>query len=212
MRSRWRGKDEVKCLSCSKGHRMRTSKSYVESSPAEKRVEFLRSEQHEVEYACPKCFAFDGDLQFRATIWATIYTDGTDRDESDCEWGEHSKARCACGWTGIVAEACRSWEALRQQQSLPSRSGVPMMSPAPKISDISEFLLDEFRGRTTPLADIYCSVQARFPSDCDDADVCNHEIGSRPEWQHRVRQALDSLHNKQKKITAASRGHWTFPS
>jgi hypothetical protein len=43
-------------------------------------------------------------------------------------------------------------------------------------------------------------------------NICDHEIGQRPEWQHRVRQALDYLHNKKKKIKPGARGWWTFPA
>jgi hypothetical protein len=66
----------------------------------------------DVAYACPRCFGFDGNLQFQATIWATIYTDGTDRDESDCEWDDTSAAQCECGWTGTVSETSEAAEQL----------------------------------------------------------------------------------------------------
>jgi hypothetical protein len=79
------------------------------------------------------------------------------------------------------------------------------------IADVRDLLLDEFHGRTVTLAEIYNAVQAEYPSQCSDSDLCTHETPSRPEWQHRVRQALDSLHNKQKKIQAGARGQWIFP-
>ena len=79
------------------------------------------------------------------------------------------------------------------------------------VSKFREFLPSHFAGQTVTLAEIYAVIKMSFAESCDDALLCNHEEPRRPEWQHQVRQALDYLHNKQKLISNAKRGSWTFP-
>ena len=58
------------------------------------------------------------------------------------------------------------------------------------------------------------AVKNKFPDLCDDRKLCWHEHPKRPEWDHRLRDALYRL-KKDKKIsqTAAYKrtGWYTFP-
>ena len=102
---------------------------------------------------------------------------------------------------GVCADDERSWT-----------GGEVIVKMVACVSLFREFLTDHFRGQTASLATIYEAVQKHFPEDCSDDELCTHEAASRPEWQHKVRQALDYLHNKQKSITQVTRGEWRFPS
>lgn len=54
------------------------------------------------DMACPEC-GQRGPLRIAATIVATVFDDGTDRDESDCEWDGKSRCSCEdCGHEGTV--------------------------------------------------------------------------------------------------------------
>lgn len=52
-----------------------------------------------MDKACSTCGARDG-FRIQATITALVFDDGTDRDESDCEYDEDSRCDCDCGESG----------------------------------------------------------------------------------------------------------------
>lgn len=63
------------------------------------------------------------------------------------------------------------------------------------------------------LRDIHRAVQARFPQLCDDSVLCRQtctEGTSRPEWQHRVRAALQALKSSSGPVVKSRRGYWTL--
>lgn len=52
--------------------------------------------------ACPSCQR-DDRLKVVARVWATLFPEGTEIDDSDHEWDDHSTCACgACGWKGFV--------------------------------------------------------------------------------------------------------------
>ena len=57
--------------------------------------------------ACPKC-GQRTSLRITSVVIATVFDNGTDRDESDCEWDSKSACRCngagTCGFEGTVAD------------------------------------------------------------------------------------------------------------
>jgi hypothetical protein len=78
------------------------------------------------------------------------------------------------------------------------------------ITLFRKFLLSRFQGRTQ-FSEIRDEVKRNFPQICDDNELCSHENPYRPEWEHRLRHALDYLKNKKKLISQEIRGEYIFP-
>ena len=65
------------------------------------------------------------------------------------------------------------------------------------------------------LDEIYASVQEAYPELCDDTYLCSENCSqghNRPEWQHRVRAALDSLKRQPsaKVVKLPEQLHWSI--
>lgn len=61
--------------------------------------------------------------------------------------------------------------------------------------------------------EIYRTVQANYPSLCDDSYYCSENCSSgneQPEWKHTVRNALQSMKRTGIRFTG-KRGYWLFP-
>lgn len=85
-----------------------------------------------------------------------------------------------------------------------------MQSRSSHITAFQQFLLSRFKGRAQ-FKDIKNAVMGNFPTICDNSQLCTHEYPYRPEWEHKVRHALDNLKNKKKLITQETRGEYIFP-
>ncbi len=63
------------------------------------------------------------------------------------------------------------------------------------------------------LQDVFREVQARFPQLCDDhvrcMEICT-EGNQGPEWQHRVRAALQVLKSSTGSVVTERHGYWIF--
>ena len=86
-----------------------------------------------------------------------------------------------------------------------------MRSDKAQSKAFREFLLSQFPGRTVDFGAIIEAVKGEFPEFCNDGVLCTHENPYRPEWQHRVRHVLDYLKNRQRVISQAKHGEYTFP-
>lgn len=61
--------------------------------------------------------------------------------------------------------------------------------------------------------DVYALVKAEYPNLCDDSYLCSQNCQNghnRPEWQHRVRAALEFLKRRLQVVRKGDHGRWIF--
>lgn len=70
-------------------------------------AKFAETEHNEhilEDIACPSC-GHRESFRIEAQILALVFDDGTERDESDCDWADDSYCQCCeCGFRGTVGD------------------------------------------------------------------------------------------------------------